>query len=123
MIDEIHAVTEEEYARACELRVVGCRFLNDPPPKLASGRVDPRVERDPDFGQREITLRPLLFGNWQLCIGPKGDDFGFDASYMYASAERALYAFNNWYPTEWDPHPPEGWHRDDQTRERRPVVR
>jgi hypothetical protein len=117
----IHAVTDAEHERALELRVVGCRFLPPEPADLLmpSGRPDPRAERDPNWGWREITLRPLLFGTWQLCIGPRGDEFGFDDSYTYRDYDRAVYALNNWYPTEWAPHPPDGWIRHDNTGERR----
>jgi hypothetical protein len=110
----VHAVSEAEHERCRELKVVGCRFLPPEPGDLLMPS-----ERDPNWGWREITLRPLLFGNWQLCIGPKNDDFGFDDSYMYSDYGRAVYALNNWYPTEWAPHPPDGWIRHDNTGERR----
>lgn len=114
----IHAVTDEEYERALELGVIGCRFL----PASEEALTDPRAKRDPTWGQREITLRPLLWGNYQLCIGPRGCEIGFDDSWMYASLERAVYAMNNWMPFDeaWgNEEPPEGWHRHDSTGERR----
>lgn len=121
---EIHAVSDEEYERALDLRVLGCRFIPPQPADLLmpSGRPDPRAERDPNWGWREVTLRPLLFGNWQVCLGPRGCQFGFDDSYMYASYERAVYALNNWMPDHGDGHPPEGWHRHDNDGERRERV-
>lgn len=120
---EIFAVTDEEVARCHELRVIGCRFIPPQPADLLlpSGRPDPRAKKDPHWGWREITLRPLLFGNWQLCIGPRGCEIGFDRGYMYASFDRAVHALACWMPDH-DEHPPAGWHRDDSTGERRPLV-
>lgn len=102
---EIHAVTDDEIARAEKLRVIGCRFL--PPMK------EP-LPSDPEwYGWREITLRPLLFGNYQLCIGPRDDDFGFDESFMYDDFEEALKGLNSWNPDFDRGGPPGRWTRDD----------
>lgn len=92
---DLFAVTDEERARCEKLRVLGCRFATQK-----------------DGREIEITLRPLLFGNYQLCLGPRDDDFGFDESFMYDELDEALKGFNSWAP-DYDDYPPGNWTRDD----------
>lgn len=58
---------------------------------------------------RVARLRPLLFGQAEIVVGPAGDNFGYDEQFMYATWARAKRAFEEWslfHGTE-----PEGWTR------------
>lgn len=45
---------------------------------------------------REVTVYPLLYGAGRLCVGPLGDQWGYDIAYLYERSEEAVEAAKDW---------------------------
>lgn len=87
-------MTDEEAARARQLKALFCRFIED---------------------DLEIIVSPMSFGKARLCIGNRYD-VGFEDGYCYADPALAVVAAMLW-TGEGDPI--DGWHRHLGTGRRR----
>lgn len=45
---------------------------------------------------REVTIYPLLYNHARLCVGPLGDEYGYDIAYTYETHEAAIAAAEEW---------------------------